>query len=155
VFCIGLMMAMGSHRVHTDIVPCMCSALAWWWLWDPIECTLIFYLVCVVHWPDDGYGIPWSAHWYCTLYVLCIGLMMAMGSHGVHTDIVPCMCSALAWWWLWDPIECTLILYLVCVLHWPDDGYEIPHSAHWYCTLYVLCIGLMIAVLLLKHIALM
>jgi len=23
---------MGSHRVHTYIVPCICSALAWWWL---------------------------------------------------------------------------------------------------------------------------
>jgi len=21
-----------SHRVHTYIVPCICSALAWWWL---------------------------------------------------------------------------------------------------------------------------
>jgi len=24
---------------------------------------------------------------------------------------------------VWDPIECTLILYLVYVLHWPDDGH--------------------------------
>jgi len=31
MFCIGLMVAMGSHRVHIYIVPCICSALAWWW----------------------------------------------------------------------------------------------------------------------------
>ena len=73
-----------------------CSALVLWWLWDPIKCTLILYLVYVLHWLADGYGIPRSAHLYCTLCMFCIGLLMAMGSHKVHTYIVPCACSALA-----------------------------------------------------------
>jgi len=33
--------------------------------------------------------------------------------------------------------------------------YGIPYSVHLYCTLYMFCIGLMMAVLQLKHAALM
>ena len=36
-----------------------------------------------------------------------------------------------------------------------NKRYWIPYSAHLYCTLYVFCIGLVMAVLRPKHVALM
>ena len=89
---------MGSHSHHQANVQHTQSTVYVCTLWDPISSIITVKIIVLsicsalaLH----GYGIPYIAHIYCTLCMLCIDLMVAMGSHKLHTYIVPCVCCAL------------------------------------------------------------
>jgi hypothetical protein len=52
-------------------------------------------------------------------------------------------------------LNCSFIVQLDAQLFFNCKRYVIPYSAHFYCALYMFCIGLMMAVLRPKHVALM